>query len=284
MMRFKSLRYNPVLSFSFDQGQMDSRLSFARASTKTYINSAGTLVTGGTNSPAFDFDLVSLLPLGLCYESQTTNLQLRSNGFSYWRKHGSDSYTSTVQNIAGPDGAVSGWTLSNTGQTNPLYGYYYETESGLSPNTVYTLSLYAMALSASKLYLAACPLYSDTIMLGSTVFNLTSRYSGCLINVTTGPSQTSIRFSISTNANIGTIGIYGAQLVTGVFAGSYVEAQTNQTTCASDVLSFIVPPNCGHLTYIFDDNSTQTVAVSPGAYTVPTNLNRPWIKKIVGYA
>lgn len=53
-------------------------------------------------------------------------------------------------------------------------------------------------------------------------------------------------------------------------------------TRAADAITFTIPSGGSSITYTFDDNSTQVVSVSPGAYTVPTNLNRRWIKSIVG--
>jgi len=35
---------------------------------------------------------------------------------------------------------------------------------------------------------------------------------------------------------------------------------------------------------VFDSDSTQDVTVAAGAYTIPTNLNRPIIKAILGLA
>lgn len=51
---------------------------------------------------------------------------------------------------------------------------------------------------------------------------------------------------------------------------------------AGSILSFTVPAGVTSITYTFDDNSTQVVSgLTPGAtYTVPTNLNRPYIKSI----
>ena len=46
--------------------------------------------------------------------------------------------------------------------------------------------------------------------------------------------------------------------------------------------SFTIPSSIGHLAYTFGNGATQTVPVSPGAYTIPANLNSPWVAKIVG--
>lgn len=49
----------------------------------------------------------------------------------------------------------------------------------------------------------------------------------------------------------------------------------------ADAVSFTVPNGASKITYTFDDNSTQQVTVTPGQYTIPTNLNRPYIKSLL---
>jgi hypothetical protein len=97
-------------------------------------------------------------------------------------------------------------------------------------------------------------------------------------------STTGYGFTTTTYTGNGTSGavIYGAQLEQTSSPTSYIPTTSSSATRAADSASFTIPSGTGHLTYTFDDNSTQTVAVSPGAYTIPTNLNRPWIKTIVG--
>jgi hypothetical protein len=76
-------------------------------------------------------------------------------------------------------------------------------------------------------------------------------------------------------------------------ANSYIanlNVYTAPQMTTADSLSFTVPAGLCALTYTFDDNSTQKITIggscagSSTAYTVPTNLNRPWIQTIVGSA
>ena len=80
------------------------------------------------------------------------------------------------------------------------------------------------------------------------------------------------------------MGVYGAQLETGSNVTSYIPTTTAAVTRAADSAVLTIPAGIGHLTFTFDDNTTQLVTVSAGSYTVPTNLNRPNIKRIVGSA
>lgn len=53
-------------------------VTFTRASTATYINAAGTIVSAATNIPRFDYDPVTLVCKGLLIEESRTNLLLNS--------------------------------------------------------------------------------------------------------------------------------------------------------------------------------------------------------------
>lgn len=65
-------------------------------------------------------------------------------------------------------------------------------------------------------------------------------------------------------------------------AGTSSPIRTTGTvaTRAADAVSITLPTGAGHILYTFDDGSTQQVSVSPGAYTIPTNLNRPIIARM----
>lgn len=50
-------------------------------------------------------------------------------------------------------------------------------------------------------------------------------------------------------------------------------------TRAADAASITIPAGASRISYTFDDGSTQQVSVSPGAYAIPTGLNRPYIAR-----
>lgn len=80
-----------------------------------------------------------------------------------------------------------------------------------------------------------------------------------------------------------TLRIAAPQLELGAFSTSFILTTGAAATRAADALSFTIPAGVTRLRYTFDDNSTQDVAVTAGAYTVPTDLNRAHIKRIAGF-
>jgi len=99
-----------TLNLDFTTGVLDSRLSFIRNSTATYINSSGYVTSIGaapTNDPTkarFDYDPTSIgTPRGLLIEGQATNLMFRSQAMN-----------------TGPWGINGGtMTISETGSGSP---------------------------------------------------------------------------------------------------------------------------------------------------------------------
>lgn len=93
-----------TLTLDFTQGILDSRLTFTRASTATFINSSGLVESASNNVARFDYDPTTLQPRGLLIEGSATNVLLGFAAGSWGR-----------QNI---DGSGTGGALAN-GQTGP---------------------------------------------------------------------------------------------------------------------------------------------------------------------
>lgn len=67
----------------------------------------------------------------------------------------------------------------------------------------------------------------------------------------------------------------------GAPGASPVSTAASSATRDADVVSFVIPAGVTQLTFTFDNDTTQNVAVTPGAtYQIPTNLNRRYIKFI----
>lgn len=109
-----------TLSLDFTKmSALDSRFTFTRSTTATYINSSGyvaTMAAAATNDPTkarFDYNPTTLAPNGLLIEGQTTNLTKRSdNAFtnSYWE--------TTSSNVDAADSAVTSPTgVASTAST-----------------------------------------------------------------------------------------------------------------------------------------------------------------------
>jgi hypothetical protein len=64
--------------------------------------------------------------------------------------------------------------------------------------------------------------------------------------------------------------------------GSYVATGASEAARSADIVTLQLPAGSHNLTLTFDDNSTQALAGVSGAFVLPTPLNRPLIKRIVG--
>lgn len=91
--------------FDFLQGTLPSGITFSRASSGTYYNSSGLMVTAGTDSPRFTYNPATHEPRGLLIEEARTNLSPSSETFddANWNKSGTG--TNIVADTAvAPDG------------------------------------------------------------------------------------------------------------------------------------------------------------------------------------
>lgn len=123
--------YSNYLALDLDfisKHTLDNNITFTRASSATYVNSAGLIATALTNNPRFDYDPVTLAALGLLIEEQRTNLLLNSP------VDGTGLLTQSVTVAATPytlsfygTGTI---TLSGTSTSGPLVG------TGVYPNRV----------------------------------------------------------------------------------------------------------------------------------------------------
>jgi len=104
LMSLISLGDGSTLTLDFTTGVLDSRLTFTRASTATFINSSGLVASASTNVARFDHDPTTLQPRGLLIEGSATNVLLGFAAGAWGR-----------QNI---DGSGTGGALTN-GQTGP---------------------------------------------------------------------------------------------------------------------------------------------------------------------
>ena len=69
----------PALSLDFLSGTLDSRITFTRSGTATFVGSNGLIQSAAINVPRFDYDPVTLAPRGLLMEGQRANLLLNSD-------------------------------------------------------------------------------------------------------------------------------------------------------------------------------------------------------------
>ena len=112
-------------------------VTFTRASSGTYIDSAGVIQTAATDVPRFDHNPTTGESLGLLVEEQRTNLAVQSNTFTTtWSP---SAVTLTSGATVSPDGTTNAWLLADTAVNT----FHNLTQSIAWTATAYTCSVYA---------------------------------------------------------------------------------------------------------------------------------------------
>jgi hypothetical protein len=126
-------------------------VSFTRASSATYIDSAGTLQTAAVDVPRFDHNPTTGESLGLLVEEQRTNLLLRSEEFdnASWVLV---SLAVTANQIASPSGSTSADLIAGSAGTANKYLYQIYTAS---TSGTFTFSVFAKAGTESFIVVRA---------------------------------------------------------------------------------------------------------------------------------
>lgn len=256
-----------------------SDLLFSRASVGARVSQAKVILFASANIPRFDYDFKTGELLGLLYEPQRTNQTSYAQDFAngWW---GTQLNAIKTPNYAiAPDGSLSACRaqLSTYADSQLAHG-----------NACY---LTAGQKATCSLWVKANTLFAPFNMYS---WSGSSGYYGPEIT----PTEAWVRHAITFTAwsdgwyqfgvRANTLGdkdilVWGAQCEVGENASSYIPTGASSVTRAADQLSFTIPQGVSTLRYTFDDNSTQDVNVTGGAYTVPTNLNRSHIKRIQGF-
>jgi len=99
--------YAPSLNLNFvGSSSLDSRISFTRSSTATYVGADGYIKTAALNVPRFDYNpsYSPARPIGLLIEQSSTNLILNSGNIATW---GTSFSTLTANSAISPDGTTT---------------------------------------------------------------------------------------------------------------------------------------------------------------------------------
>jgi hypothetical protein len=249
-----------TLSLDFTTGVLDSRLTFTRSSTATYIDSSGYVASASIDSPRFDHDPTTLAPRGLLIEGQTANAvtysDCRTTGWSGLNA------TGTNDSATAPDNTTTAtlWT-GGSGGGNRAYSQTFSVTSG---NT-YTASVYVKkptsnAARYAKIYIRNSVegvigwpsngvLDLDTGVISGTGYTVTPYSNGWyrIVSVGTVTSTTNARVFIAITDSSGTetptptvttaLLWWGAQLETGSGASSYIPTGASTATRAQDLVS-----------------------------------------------
>jgi hypothetical protein len=252
--------YRPHLTLPIvGKSSLDTRITFSRASSDTYVAPSGTMVTASAASPRFDHLASPLEPRGLLVEGSRTNLALRSNTFSdaVWIK----SLGSVTADVTlSPDGIANAAKLVEDSSSG-IHNVSQSLSSTLS--TVYTLSVYARAAGRAFLQIFFSATGFGTTQYAN--FNLSNGTLGtvgaattatiiphkdgwyrCSITCTatataasgygfsTIASATAARNATHTGDGASGLLFYGAQCESGSFASSYIATAGASATRSTD--------------------------------------------------
>jgi len=251
-----------ALNEDFTNGavSLDPLITFSRASSATYFDSAGVLQTAGSGvarAHAFqDYNPSTLAPLGFLIEEQRTNLLLYSVEFdnAAW---GKSNCTITANTVTSPAGTTTGDTLTTT----VAGGAINQTTQAFSANSTVTISVFAKKNTSNFLRMELGNLVNCWFNLntGATASNgagsgnvlfsaksiqaINNGWYRCVLTVTTTTVTTLgvLLFATDTDGNTSSINssiyLFGAQAEVGAFATSYIATTTAAATRLADSAS-----------------------------------------------
>jgi hypothetical protein len=238
-------------------------ITFTRASTATFFNSAGTLTSAAVDAPRFDYNPSTLAAQGLLIEEARTNLLLRSEEFNdaAWTKTNSSI---TANAATAPSGTVTADKLIEALDVN-LVHQTTQSVTVVSLGT-YTSSYYVKADTRTRARIAflvgASGVTADANLAAGTITAASAFGGGSAV----GSSIQAInngwyRITVSGTGAAGTTGecrlelldasgnrqyngdgtsglfLWGAQLEAGAFPTSYIPTTTTALTRSADVAS-----------------------------------------------
>ncbi len=227
-------------------------ITFTRASTGTYFDSAGVLQSAAIDTPRLDYNPSTLAAQGLLIEEARTNLVLQSQDFATtWTATASP--TITTDTTAAPDGTTTADTIASTSsssyvaQTITFTGdgtkaYSFFIKAGTSGNTRIFIRDATAGVSRGQVdivWTGGVP--SPTVTNGS-LQSLQSCPNGwyrvsVIADSVVAANSNQFRIQPDNVSGTGDIIIWGFQAENGAFSTSYIPTTTTALTRSADVAS-----------------------------------------------
>lgn len=235
----------PTLNLDFINNQaVESRFSFSRASTGTFVDSKGLVATAATNNARFEY--ANGLPRGLLVENPRTNLATYSEDFTFSDYVINNSATRIPFATIAPDGSLTGtiWTSAAIGGSG-----FYRFVGGLSTSTQYTQSIYIKNISGATNLRIGCDVnpVNATVTFNAVTGVITAAganvtYSS-VTNIGNGWYRVTITFTSTTTSpsficysqtgSVTSWAVWGFQTEAGPNPTSYVPSSTTFTSRSS---------------------------------------------------
>jgi hypothetical protein len=235
-------------------------ITFTRASTATYFDSAGVLQSAAVDAPRLDYNPSTLAAQGLLIEEARTNLLLQSQDFATtWAASGTSPAVVTANTTTSLDGTVNADTVSGTGANSDRV----QQTVTVAASTTYVISFFVKnSTSVQSRFHVSNPNSGTTnsetyitwsgsaitgfINTGTTIGvavaypnNWWRVYFAFTTNASDAGTAT-VRFypnSTSADATFKAVFLWGAQLEAGAFPTSYIPTTTTALTRSTDVAS-----------------------------------------------
>jgi hypothetical protein len=231
-------------------GVLDPRITFTRASTASYFDSAGVMRTATTNTPRWDYDPPTLTLRGLLIEEARENRTLQSADLSNaaWQKAGANgpaAPTVTGNQAVAPDGTTTASrvalpAISGAGAVS----FVQQPLAAGASVALWTFSIYLKgSVGGEQTYICIYDAIANYIVKQRVTLTTSwQRY------VVTSPSNlttaawysfigTDLRDAGEASTPAATIYAWGAQFEQGAFATSYIPTTSAAVTRAADACS-----------------------------------------------
>jgi hypothetical protein len=248
-----------------------SLVTFTRASSGTFTDSAGVLQTAVTDVPRFDHNPTTGESLGLLVEEARTNLVLRSAAISTSPWAGNGTETCVASTLTDPAGGLNAFKINLGAASFEQWQQPITVVNG----TTYTLSAWVRSTSGTTLFRLR-------FAGGTTSSDLTATttWQRFTYTLTAGTTAGFFAFNSPSTGAAAEIHVYGAQLEAGAFPTSYIPTTTAAATRSADVASITGSAFSGFYNQsegtVFADARYNTIAGNTGIVSIydsasPTN-------------
>lgn len=209
----------PALALNFLSGALDSRITFTRASSATFVGSNGLIQTATTDTPRFDYDPVTLAAKGLLIEEQRTNVVIQSGNLAdaAW----TNGSVTVSGGVSDPFGGTSAFTLTASA-ANAYLRQFFATAGQ------FTQSVWVRRRTGS----GNIQSFSGVAYVNMAVTSTWTRIVS--VGDQAAPSNYFMLF-FSTSGDA--IDVYYPQFEAGAFATSYIPTTSAAVTRAADLAS-----------------------------------------------
>ena len=238
-----------------DAATGSSLVTFTRASSGTFVGSAGVIQTAATDVPRFDHNPTTGESLGLLVEEQRTNLLLWSEEFSdaAWTPLSVPAAV-TANNAIAPNGTLTADLITGVSAAadqlqqvvTVLNSTVYTYSIYIKQNTTLLTRIGLFNATASTwmgavdiAWVAGVPSTSSTIGSPSGISYVAANngWYRCSFALTTTATSAQVHFHPDRSNTQASAWIWGAQLEEGAFPTSYIPTTTAAATRSADVAS-----------------------------------------------